>query len=155
SFTVSSATKISATVPAGAGSGPVIVTTPNGSGISATSFTVIGPPPAIAGSAAAGAPTSSAKGTGPPVAPSETGGGHFDAAGQVLAWAPPAGTFTATLTAPASALRGSHWITADGRHSGLSAQAAFTVQTNWAQQGNGAKHQGVNTVENLLYGWTV
>src|SRR5881409_319944 len=44
SFTVNSATAITATVPAGATSGPIGVTTPDGTASSASSFTVINPP---------------------------------------------------------------------------------------------------------------
>src|SRR6202023_3103111 len=46
-FTVTSAAAIQATVPAGATTGPLSVTTPGGSATSATSFTVI-PAPTIA-----------------------------------------------------------------------------------------------------------
>ena len=46
SFSVVSATQMTATVPAGATSGPIAVTTPGGSGTSAASFTVI-PTPAV------------------------------------------------------------------------------------------------------------
>ena len=51
SFTVNSATKISARVPAGATTGLIAVTTPNGTGQSSTSFTVTTPPvrPTISG----------------------------------------------------------------------------------------------------------
>src|SRR5437762_2236682 len=44
SFTVGSATAITATVPAGVSSGPISVTTPGGTASSAASFTVINPP---------------------------------------------------------------------------------------------------------------
>src|SRR5207237_975283 len=44
SFTVSSATAITATVPAGVSSGPISVTTSDGTASSAASFTVINPP---------------------------------------------------------------------------------------------------------------
>src|SRR5205807_474769 len=43
-FTVNSATAIQATVPAGASSGPIRVTTPDGTASSASSFTVLNPP---------------------------------------------------------------------------------------------------------------
>src|SRR6266446_148684 len=44
SFTVNSATAITATVPVGASSGPISVTTPAGTASSAGSFTVVNPP---------------------------------------------------------------------------------------------------------------
>ena len=43
-FTLNSATQITATVPAGATTGPISVTTPVGTGVSATNFVVIQPP---------------------------------------------------------------------------------------------------------------
>ena len=47
SYFVDSDSQISATVPAAATTGPIAVTTPNGTGTSATSFTVPPPPPTI------------------------------------------------------------------------------------------------------------
>jgi IPT/TIG domain-containing protein/flagellar hook capping protein FlgD len=44
SFTIESATRLRATVPAGASSGPISVTNPAGTGTSTASFTVIAPP---------------------------------------------------------------------------------------------------------------
>ncbi len=57
-FSVSSATKITATVPSGATTGTIAVTTPGGTGTSATSFTVTAPPktPSITSFAPAAGP---------------------------------------------------------------------------------------------------
>ena len=56
-FTVNSDTQITATVPAGANSGPISVTTPNGTATSASSFTVsTGSAPSISGFAPASGP---------------------------------------------------------------------------------------------------
>ncbi|HLZ41357.1 MAG TPA: PQQ-binding-like beta-propeller repeat protein [Candidatus Sulfotelmatobacter sp.] len=55
-----------------------------------------------------------------------------------------------TLKAPASAVPGQHWVSAVQRSTGTGSQAAFTVQTNWAQQGFGPSHQGWNSYENVL-----
>ncbi|MGQ9897983.1 MAG: IPT/TIG domain-containing protein [Acidobacteriota bacterium] len=48
-FTVNSATQITATVPAGATTGPISVSTPDGTATSATDFTVFGSEPTITG----------------------------------------------------------------------------------------------------------
>jgi hypothetical protein len=44
SFAVNSSTDITAQVPSGAGTGPISVVTPNGTGTSSSSFTIISPP---------------------------------------------------------------------------------------------------------------
>jgi eukaryotic-like serine/threonine-protein kinase len=45
---------------------------------------------------------------------------------------------------------GTHYLTAVGRHSGLSAQAQFSVSTSWAQYRYSGKHEGFNPYENVL-----
>jgi len=54
------------------------------------------------------------------------------------------------VTIGASAVPGTAWISAEGRHSRLFAQAAFTVNTNWPQTGFSATHAGTNPFENVL-----
>ena len=60
------------------------------------------------------------------------------------------GTFTGSVTIPASAQPGTHYITAIGRHSGDAAQNTFSVTTPWSEQGFGAAHLGWNPYENTL-----
>ena len=43
------------------------------------------------------------------------------------------GTFSGSVTIPATASPGKHYITAIGRKSGDAAQKAFTVSTNWSE----------------------
>ncbi|HET7434288.1 MAG TPA: IPT/TIG domain-containing protein [Thermoanaerobaculia bacterium] len=58
-FTVNSLTELVVTIPAGASTGPITVITESGSGVSASNFTVIVPPPAISSFT----PTSGVQGT--------------------------------------------------------------------------------------------
>src|SRR4029079_6597885 len=55
-----------------------------------------------------------------------------------------------TVTVPASAEPGTHWISVQGRRSGLGAQAAFTVRTDWPQFRFNNKRVGRNPTENVL-----
>jgi outer membrane protein assembly factor BamB len=55
-----------------------------------------------------------------------------------------------SITVPAAATPGTHWISAEGRHSGRFAQKPFTVNTNWGQFHYSPKHKGVNPFENVL-----
>jgi outer membrane protein assembly factor BamB len=54
------------------------------------------------------------------------------------------------LDVPRSAIPGPHPVEATGQESGLSALAAFTVRTDWAQLGFDAAHSGANRFENVL-----
>jgi outer membrane protein assembly factor BamB len=83
-------------------------------------------------------------------APRETVDLYFDATDEALGRSSGSGAFTASVTVPASAAPGTHWVTAEGRRSTSSAQAMFTVQTNWPQFRNGPTHRGYNTTENVL-----
>jgi outer membrane protein assembly factor BamB len=60
------------------------------------------------------------------------------------------GAFNGSLTIPAAAQPGTHFVTAIGRHSGDAAQQQFTVTTGWTQFGYGAGHLGWNPYENTI-----
>ena len=107
-FTVTSDSQISATVPAGASTGPITVTTPAGTGTSPSSFTVTAPPaPAITGVS----PSSGAVGSTVTV----TGSGFTGAT--AVAFNGTAATFTVTsdsqisATVPAGASTGPITVT--------------------------------------------
>ncbi len=51
---------------------------------------------------------------------------------------------------PANATPGIHYVTAVGRHSGLAAQKAFDVNTNWLQFHDNTNRRGLNAWENIL-----
>lgn len=72
-------------------------------------------------------------------------------ADEALAGTGPAGSFgPIRVTIPAGAVPGTAWISAEGRHTRLFAQAAFTVNTNWAQFRFSATGTGTNPFENVL-----
>ena len=62
------------------------------------------------------------------------------------------GAFTATFHVPAGAPPGQHTVTAEGSPSGRSAEATFTVRTNWAQWGFDATRGLDNRFENVISG---
>ena len=104
--------------------------------------------------------------TGPPsstVTVSGTGFGadqvvdiYFDLQDEALASTGPGGAFHGIgIGVPASAVPGTHYITAVRQSSGTSAQAVFTVQASWPQFRNGPLHRGDNTTENVLSPSTV
>jgi outer membrane protein assembly factor BamB len=86
---------------------------------------------------------------------SETIDVYFDTTDLVLASTNSTGGFSVKLTVPATAAPGRHWITADARATRLSAQAAFTVGTNWLSFRDGPSRSGVNPYENVLNPSTV
>jgi outer membrane protein assembly factor BamB len=76
---------------------------------------------------------------------------YWDATDEMLAVSDSTGAFSAhSIPVPADALPGAHWITAVERGSGDGAQAAFTVRTDWAEHGFGARGQRYNPYENVI-----
>jgi outer membrane protein assembly factor BamB len=65
------------------------------------------------------------------------------------------GSISGSVTIPAAASPGTHYITAIGRHSGDAAQASFDVNTPWNELGFGSAHLSANPWENVLSTATV
>jgi outer membrane protein assembly factor BamB len=142
-FKVRSRSRITAAVPAmPSGAGRITVATRAGTATSRARFTVT---PRIVLSPVTGPPGSTGFRATEGV---DIFAGTTD---EALAGTGPAGSFgPIRVTIPASAAPGTAWISAEGRRSRLFAQAAFTVNTNWAQFRYSATHTGINPVENML-----
>ena len=125
-FSVRSSAEITATVPAGASTGPVAVTGPGGTASSPGLFTVT---PGIALSAVSGPPGTTVTVAGAGFGAYEAVDIYVGTAEQALASASGTGNFAGIpVQIPASAPgSGTAYLTAVGRHSGLSAQAQFSV----------------------------
>ena len=147
-FTVDSASKITATVPAGASTGPVAVTGPGGTASTTKTFTVT---PGIALSAVSGPPTTAVTVSGAGFGTDEAVDIYFGTTDEALASTSSTGNFAGIVVqVPATAVPGTAYLTAVGRHSGLSAQAQFSVSTSWVQFHYSGKHEGFNPYENVL-----
>ena len=147
-FTVDSASKITATVPAGASTGPVAVTGPGGTASTTKTFTVT---PGIALSAVSGPPTTAVTVSGAGFGTDEAVDIYFGTTDEALASTSSTGNFAGIVVqVPATAVPGTAYLTAVGRHSGLSAQARFSVSTSWVQFHYSGKHEGFNPYENVL-----
>jgi outer membrane protein assembly factor BamB len=148
-FTVRSSSRITALVPAmPSAAGPVTVAARSGTVRSRTRFTVT---PRVVLSLATGPPASVVSVSGTGFGAREGVDVFVDTADQALAGTGPAGSFgPMPVTIGASAVPGRHWISAEGRRSGVFAQTAFTVDTNWPQFGYSASHDGYNPYENVL-----
>jgi Putative Ig domain/IPT/TIG domain len=129
-FSVKSSAEITATVPAGACTGPVTVTSRAGTADSPEAFTVR---PGIVLSAPGGPPGTTVTVAGAGFAADEAVdiylGADFSLTDQALASASSGGAFSGIAAQiPVSAPSpGTAYLTAVGRHSGLSAQAQFSV----------------------------
>jgi len=75
---------------------------------------------------------------------------YIDTVDSLLAVSGATGSIKVSITMPAAAQPGLHYVTAIGRRSGDAAQAAFTVSTNWSEDGFGAAHLLWNQYENTL-----
>jgi outer membrane protein assembly factor BamB len=76
---------------------------------------------------------------------------YFDSADQGIATATTGGRFPATgLQVPTRAVPGTHWITAQGRQSGRTAQVPITIRTDWTSGGFDAMRGGWNVFENVV-----
>jgi outer membrane protein assembly factor BamB len=107
--------------------------------------------PTVTLSPATGPPTGTVTVAGVGFAAFEAVDIYFDTTDEALASTGATGNFSGiTISVPASAIPGTHYITAVGRHSGHSAQATFTVNTNWSQFRYSVKHKGSNPYENVL-----
>ncbi len=143
-------TRLNATVPSGAISGLVSVTTGAVTVYSAASFTVL-TTPAITLSASSGPPTTNVTVTGTGFAPYERVNVYFQSTDLLAAATNATGALHAVdLTIPASTQPGNYWITVEGKRGLYSADAPFAVHTNWSQFGYGSKRTSDNPYENTL-----
>ncbi|WP_375477294.1 PQQ-binding-like beta-propeller repeat protein [uncultured Jatrophihabitans sp.] len=144
---VKSATTITAVTPPLVSTGKVSVTTSGGTATSSGVFTVT---PGISSTPTVGPPGTAVNAQFSGFAAYEAVDVYVDATDLQLISATRTGTGHVTVTIPNSATPGTHYVTAVGRHSGYSAQAAFTVRTDWAQYGFDASHANTNPVEATL-----
>jgi outer membrane protein assembly factor BamB len=148
-FRVRSRSRITAAVPAMPSAAErVTVTTRAGTAKSRTRFAVT---PRVVLSPAGGPPGSEVTVSGTGFGATEGADIFVGTADEALAGTGPTGNFgPIRVTIPASAVPGTAWISAEGRHTRLFAQAAFTVNTNWAQYRYSGTRTGDNPFENVL-----
>lgn len=119
--------------------------------------TLLPPPPFVAAAAArirlsrtVGPPTTRTTVSGIDFGASERVEIMFDSRAVGEAATDPQGRFSKQIRVPASALPGSHTVTATGLDSGLSASAPFTVRTDWTKFHFDLANTGLNPYENVL-----
>jgi outer membrane protein assembly factor BamB len=107
-------------------------------------------------SVTSGPPTSQVTVSGSGFAAHELVDIYFGTTDEALASTNGKGRFSGiAIGVPASAAPGVSYVSAEGRRSGLGAQAPFLVNTDWDQPGFSATHQGDNPYENVLSPSTV
>lgn len=146
-YTVASATSITATVPATASTGKLAVATSGGTATSSASFTM---QPGMQLSVSRGRPGTSLTVQGAGFHATTAVDLYLDSTDLALVVTTPTGTLSATVSIPASAQPGAHWITFVERGTDLAAQKTFTVDTDWALPGWAASNLGVNPYENTI-----
>jgi hypothetical protein len=146
-FKIVSDTKITATAPKTVSTGTLSVTTPGGTGTSATSFTVT---PGMSLSRASGPPLAAVEGDGAGFHKNTAVDVYFDTVDLALTVSTNDGVVAAQVQIPDSAQPGTHWVTLVERGSNFAAQSAFLVSTDWPMMGFGFRHAGFNPRENTI-----
>jgi hypothetical protein len=97
-----------------------------------------------------GPPNTSTQVSGSGFSPSDSIEIYFDTTSLAMATADGTGSFSGVaIEVPASALPGAHTVSAEAS-SGATANATFTVCTDWRELGFGPAHTGHNPYENVL-----
>ncbi len=146
-----SATEITATIPA-TSSGRIAVTTSGGTATTASSFTVM---PSVVLNPLFAAPTQSIGITAAGFSPDAAIAIAFDATALASATSNGQGVLNVTRPIPASATPGKHMVTLVQGSGGMSAKAAFTVNTDWIEDAFGAGGNAYNPFENVISASTV
>jgi outer membrane protein assembly factor BamB len=129
---LSSATKIVTSIPPGAVTGPVTVTSGGGTFSSPSPLDITSPQ--IVLSPASGPPGSAVTVTGTGFAASDAVNLYAGTTDQALVITSSAGSFSYPgFTIPSAAQPGSFWVSAVGSGSGDAAQTAFDVQSSWPE----------------------
>jgi outer membrane protein assembly factor BamB len=105
---------------------------------------------AVTATPANGHPTASISISGKSFANLEAIDVYVDTTDTILLVSSATGTFTGSVTIPATASPGTHYITAIGRRSGDAAQVTLSVTTPWTEFGFGGAHLNWNPYENTL-----
>lgn len=147
-FTGNTGTQINATVPAGAGTGKIVVSTPGGNATSGATFTVT---PGLVLSDTRVPQQSLLRVTAVGLGASKFVDIYLDATPLQLVQADRAGTFSnVAVTIPRVTERGGHWISAVARGTGTGVQKNIFVSAEFNEQGGGPRHRGRQPLERIL-----